>query len=283
MSGATSTELAALRIIAAPIGATVQDAGRNGWLHAGVPPSGPLDATAHAAANLAVGNDPRDAALEIPLGQMCVAALRTIRVSIDGETAVPLAAGAELVIPACPRAVRYLAVAGGFAVAPVLGSRATLLVAGWGGFFGRALRAGDVLPVGSVGEARSHASAVPSVSDPVEPATLRVRPGPHVARMPPSALQQLLAATWVVSRRSDRVGVRLEGAPIARAGDDRGPPAPIIRGAIQITTDGTPIVLGPDHPVTGGYPVLAVMGRASQALLARLRPSRALRFTLEAS
>lgn len=268
-----------IRILAAPAGATVQDAGRTGWLHAGVPPSGPLDATAHAAANVAVGNDPREAALEIPLGELRVASLGPVRVSIDGEAAVTLPSGAELVVPACPRAVRYLAVAGGFAVPLVLGSRSTLLIAGWGGFSGRAVRAGDVLPVGSAGEPAARANAVPSVSAPPEPALIHVQPGPHLARMP-DALAQLIATTWLVSSRSDRVGVRLEGTPIARAGDDRGPPAPMIRGAIQVTTDGTPIALGPDHPVTGGYPVLAVMGRASQAVLARLRPRRALRFAV---
>jgi biotin-dependent carboxylase-like uncharacterized protein len=272
-----------LRILSAPPGATIQDAGRTGWLHAGVPPSGPLDPAAHAAANLAVGNDARDAALEIPLSALRVAAVDAVRISIDGEPARLLASGEELHVPSCPRAVRYLAVAGGFAVLPVLGSRATLLVAGWGGFLGRGVRAGDALPIGSAGPAPPRASAVPSVTEPPDPAELRIQPGPHRARMPAGALEELLATAWRVSSRGDRVGVRLDGAPIARSGDDRGPPAPMIRGAIQITTDGTPIVLGPDHPVTGGYPVLAVLGRASQAVLARLRPGRSLHFVLEAS
>ena len=280
MAGETSASRA-IRIIAAPPGATVQDAGRTGWLHAGVPPSGPLDATAHAAANLGVGNDPRQAALEIPLGALRVAATAAVRIAIDGEPAVSLASGEELLVTPCARAVRYLAVAGGFAVPLVLGSRATLLVAGWGGFEGRCIRAGDVIAVGTARESGSPATAFPSLTDPPEPAVLRVRPGPHVGRMPADALAELVAITWRVSTRGDRVGVRLEGGAIGRAGDDRGPPAPMVRGAIQITTDGTPIVLGPDHPVTGGYPVLAVMGRTSQAVLARLRPHRALRFVVE--
>jgi biotin-dependent carboxylase-like uncharacterized protein len=261
----------------------LQDAGRTGWLHAGVPPSGPLDATAHAAANLAVRNDPRQAALEIPLGALRVAATGPVRVSVDGEAAVSLVCGEELLVTPCARAVRYLAVAGGFAVPLVLGSRATLLVAGWGGFCGRSVRAGDVIPVGTPRESRPPATAAPSPTDPPEPALLRVRPGPHVGRMPAAALAELVAITWRVSTRGDRVGVRLEGGAIGRAGDDRGSPAPMVRGAIQITTDGTPIVLGPDHPVTGGYPVLAVMGRASQGVLARLRPGRALRLVVETS
>jgi biotin-dependent carboxylase-like uncharacterized protein len=275
-----------LRIEIAPPGTTVQDAGRNDWLHAGVPPSGPLDATAHAAANLAVGNEPRAAALEIPFGTLHATPLGATLVSIDGDPPVALAPGQHLVVPPHARAVRYLAVAGGFAVPAILGSRATLVLAGLGGFQGRALRSGDVVPIaeleGGAADSRKPAPiAMPTVVDPPDPAILRVSIGPHLARMPPDALAELTSATWLVSPRSDRVGVRLEGSVIARSGDDRAPPCPMIRGAIQITTDGTPIVLGPDHPVTGGYPVLAVLGRTSQAVLARLRPRRALRFVTD--
>jgi biotin-dependent carboxylase-like uncharacterized protein len=274
-----------LRIEVAPLATTVQDAGRNDWLHAGVPPSGPLDTTAHAAANLAVGNEPRAAALEIPLGTLHATPLGAVLVSIDGEPPMALAPGEPFVVPAHHRAVRYLAVAGGFAVPAVLGSRATLLLAALGGFHGRALRSGDVVPIAEPGpEAaprRPSPIAIPTVLDPPDPAILRLSAGPHLARMPPNALAELTGAIWLVSPRSDRVGVRLEGPPIARNGDDRAPPCPMIRGAVQITTDGTPIVLGPDHPVTGGYPVLAVLGRTSQAVLARLRPKRAVRFVTD--
>jgi allophanate hydrolase subunit 2 len=199
-------------------------------------------------------------------------------VSIDGERPIDLADGGELVVPAVARAVRYLAIAGGVDLPLVLGSRATLVVAGLGGYMGRWLRAGDVL-ASRVSPGRP-AHAVPTVSDPADPAELVVMPGPHVARFPDGALERFLTTTWRVSARSDRVGVRLEGGEIPRLGDDRAPPAPMVRGAIQITTDGTPIVLGPDHPVTGGYPVIAVVSRASQAVLARLRAKRPLCFAL---
>jgi allophanate hydrolase subunit 2 len=101
-----------------------------------------------------------------------------------------------------------------------------------------------------------------------------------MGRFPEGALEQLLDTVWRISARGDRVGVRLDEGTVPRLGDDRAPPAPMVRGAVQITTDGTPIVLGPDHPVTGGYPVIAVVGRASQAVLARLRAKRRLRFAL---
>jgi biotin-dependent carboxylase-like uncharacterized protein len=281
--GCGSWNMASLIVRAAPAGATVQDAGRPGWLSSGVPPSGPLDPTAHAAANLAVGNEPRAAALEIPLGALRIAAVGALTVSVDGEDPRQLADGEELTVSACERAVRYLAVAGGIDVPEVLGSRATLLAAALGGLEGRPVRVGDVLATNELRSERAHPypTARPTVSDPSDPAILVVSPGPHLRRFPKRSWDELLETTWHVSARSDRVGTRLDGAAISRHGEDRAPPAPMVRGAIQITTDGTPIVLGPDHPVTGGYPVLAVVGRASQSLLARLRPKRALRFELD--
>jgi biotin-dependent carboxylase-like uncharacterized protein len=271
-----------LRIVIAPPATTVQDAGRRGLLHAGVPPSGPLDPTAHAAANLAVGNPPGAAAIEIPLGALRIAIHGSAVFSVDGEPAVVRGEGDELVVSSCERAVRYLAVAGGVDVPSVLGSKATLLAAGLGGFQGRALRAGDVIPLSATAHPGSPKTArAPEVPAPADPAVLRVQPGPHLARFPAGAFEHLLAQTWRVSARSDRTGTRLEGTPVPRDRDDRQPPAPMVRGAVQVTTDGTPIVLGPDHPVTGGYLVLAVVGRASQAVLARLRPGRKLTFALE--
>lgn len=270
-----------LRVVSAAPATTVQDAGRGGWLHAGVPPSGPLDPTAHAAANLAVGNRPGAAVIEIPLGALRLTISGAIAWSVDGEDATSGEAGNEIVVPAGERAVRYLAVRGEIDVPVVLGSKATLLSAALGGFEGRPLRAGDVLRVRPDTSAWRRLEHAPGVATPDDGVTLRVRPGPHVGQFPAGALEHLLAGTWRVSPRSDRVGTRLEGAAIPRDRDDRLPPCPMLRGAIQVTTDGTPIVLGPDHPVTGGYPVLAVVTRASQALLARLRPGKGLAFAFD--
>jgi biotin-dependent carboxylase-like uncharacterized protein len=278
---------AELVLVSAQPGAGIQDAGRPGLLSAGIPPSGPLDPEAHAAANLAVGNDAGAAAIEIPLGPMTVRARGPLLVSVDGASAVRLADGQELTVDACTRAVRYLAVAGGIDVPVVLGARATFAAARFGGLGGRFLARGDVVPVVPVAPARSGAPPVlhPGVVDPADPPVLEVIPGPHGRRFPAGALDALLEIAWKVSARSDRVGTRLEGgriprAPAKRDAADLAPPVPMIRGAIQIVTEGTPIVLGPDHPVTGGYPVIAVLARASQPILARLRPGRTLRFAL---
>lgn len=265
-----------LLIVAAPACATVQDRGRPGQLGRGIPPSGPLDPETFAAANAAVGNEPGAAAVEVPLGAIEVEARGAPqRLSVNGGPAVRLAEGERLRVAESERAVRYLAVAGGVEVPVVLGARATLLVAGTGGHLGRPLRRGDVL---AVGEGAGPAGAAPAPVPLDAGAPLVVDPGPHLDRFPRGAYEALLAGPWEVSRLGDRTGVRLTGARVPREGPDLALPVPMIRGAIEVTTDGTPIVLGPDHPTTGGYPVLAVLRPASQASLARRRPGAPVRF-----
>ena len=273
-----------LEIVRVPLGATIQDAGRQGWLASGVP---------HRARSIRSRTRQRTsrwatlrerAAVEIPLGPMVVRARGDLSLSVDGrELATLLADRRGAPVDACERAVRYLAVRGALDVPVVLGARATLAMAQIGGLHGRPLRPGDTLPVAMPEGSTAALTAGPSVTMPPRPALLRVLAGPHARRFPPGALEALLAITWTVSARSDRVGVRLEGGHIPRAfasspAADLDPPVPMVRGVIQIVTDGTPIVLGPDHPVTGGYPVLGVLPRASQAILARLRPGHPLAF-----
>ncbi|TKD13376.1 biotin-dependent carboxyltransferase [Polyangium fumosum] len=268
----------ALVIEAAPACATVQDGGRAGQLARGLPPSGPLDPETHAAANEAVGNTPDAAAIEVPLGALLVRARGDVWISVDGAAPVHLADGDSFRVEEGPRAVRYLAARGGMDVPPALGARATLLVARLGGANGRALRRRDIVPVGDSDRATAQPSrpSAPPADDAM--ATIAIDEGPHRSRFPADALDVLLASTFTVSRLGDRVGQRLEGASIPRDRPDLALPIPMLRGAVQVTTDGTPIVLGPDHPTTGGYPVLAVVRRASLGALARLRPGKTLRF-----
>jgi KipI family sensor histidine kinase inhibitor len=268
-----------LVVLSAQPGTTVQDGGRAGWLARGIPPSGPLDPELHAAANEAVGNRPSAAAIEVPLGSVGLRARGELWVSVDGEAPVRLADGEEWRIAPVSRAVRYVAVRGGIDVPAVLGSRATLLVARMGGLGGRLLRARDVLPVGA--EAQGEGAGAPRGEDGAEAAVV-VDPGPHVDRFPEGALEAFLSSPFGVSRLWDRVGVRLEGAKIPRDRPDLALPVPMVRGAVQVTTDGTPIVLGPDHPTTGGYPVLAVVRPSSWGAFARRRPGESVRFVLGA-
>ena len=268
----------ALVVEAAPAGATVQDCGRPGQLARGLPPSGPLDPETHVAANEAVGNPPDAAAIEVPLGALVVRARGEAWISVDGAAPVHLADGESLRVDEGPRAVRYLAARGGIDVPKALGARATLLVARLGGAGGRVLRKRDVLPLGDPEGAGTQPMQPQTPPEKTEIATLEIDEGPHRSRFPADALDVLLASTFTVSRLGDRVGQRLDGVKIPRQGPDLALPAPMMRGAVQVTTDGTPIVLGPDHPTTGGYPVLVVVRRSSLGALARRRPGEPIRF-----
>jgi len=263
----------------APAGATIQDAGRRGQLQYGMPPSGPLDPDTLANANVAVGNDAGEAALEIPLGRFVLRAKDKIVLSLDGQKPVYLKDGERFEMPENDRFVRYLAFGGGIDVPLVLGSRSTLLVARSGGFSGRPLRKGDIVALADR-NANEMGAALPFAPDDEEIANIVIDPGPHLSRFPQDALAVLSSSTFTISKLVDRVGMRIDGPKIPREGGDSALPAPMIRGAMQIATDGTPIVFGPDHPTTGGYPVLAVVRPSSWGKLARRRPGSAIRFVL---
>ena len=245
---------------------TVQDAGRPGWMHQGIPSGGALVPALLARANRAAGNAPGTAGLEI-VGSVRVRALAGHVMASDDGDARSLS-GDETFDVSCGAArVRYLAVRGGVDVPLVLGSRSTLLTAALGGHLGRALRKGDTLPVGAPSEA-SPRPKIPDVPDLAGP--VRIVPGPDFEAFAAGALELLLRSAYAISPRSDRVGVRLEGPPLARAGDDAGGSAPMVRGAIQVPAAGEAIVLGPDGPTRGGYPVIAtVVGADLGAVMAR--------------
>lgn len=253
-----------IEIVAITGVATVQDGGRPGRMHEGVPPGGALVRSLLGRANAGAFNPPREAALEV-LGTMTVRLHGALFLASDDSIGRPVGAGETWTISSAGVRARYLAVRGGIDVPLVLGSRGTLLVAGLGGCEGRALRKGDRL---RVGHAPRHDEPAPPAPDLLGP--VRVVPGPDLDRFAPGALDVLLAATYVVSARSDRVGIRLSGPPLPRLGDDAGVSAPMVKGAIQVPASGEPIVLGPDHPTTGGYPVLAtILGRDLDGLMGR--------------
>jgi hypothetical protein len=173
--------------------ATIQDQGRFGHRADSVPVSGPLDSETHAAANRAVGNDADAASIELIGGTLTIVALKAIAISIDGAASHRAAAGDRVTLKVGERLTSYLAIAGGLDVPLVLGSRSTLLVAGLGGFHGRALRAGDAL---AIGEASSRA---PSRGEPAERwkrplvTVLGVRRSRKDPRIPGDAFDRLLS------------------------------------------------------------------------------------------
>jgi allophanate hydrolase subunit 2 len=225
-----------------------------------------------ARANVAARNAADAAAIE-SFGKLELEAREDALVAFDDGTARQLSAGRSLTLACDGARVRYVAVRGGIDVPEMLGGRGTLLVASLGGHEGRPLRRGDVLRAGDAAEVDTAMPAAPDLG-----ASVRVVPGPDRGRFPDEALDVLLSSSFVVDARSDRVGVRLVGPALPRLGSDSGPSSPMVRGAIQVPPSGMAVVLGPDHPTTGGYPVLATVIAKDFGSLAARAPGSRVRF-----
>ncbi len=272
-------------VVAAVAGVvTVQDGGRPGRMHEGVPPGGALVPELLARANAAAGNAPGEAALEIVGASTLAVEGGAELVATDAGDVRTLAPGDSLPVACEGARVRYVAVRGGIDVPLVLGGRGTLLAAALGGLAGRPLRRGDRLAARAAPSVhpaaerdRCLANYLPPAPDPAAP--VLVVPGPDLDAFAPGALDALLGSPFLVDARSDRAGVRLIGPALPRAREDTGVSAPMVRGAIQVPA-AAPIVLGPDHPTTGGYPVLATVVRACLGSLFARSPGSAVRFAL---
>lgn len=275
---------------------TVQDLGRPGHAHEGVPPSGALDRPSHRLANRLVGNPATAATLEVTLGGLAVTLggdgpARSV--ALTGAPA-PLRVGGRHAPLYAPVAVRpgetvelglathglrcYLAVAGGIVVPAELGSRSADLLSGLGP---PPLEPGTRLPLGDALAAPAAVDVAAAAGPPAPAAgiaTVAVVPGPRSDRLGPGGWEALVAADWTVAPTSNRVGLRLTGPRLpVLAGEV--PPEGIATGALQLPPGGRPVVFLADHPVTGGYPVVAVVaGEVGLAALAQLRPGAAVRF-----
>ncbi|KUM99534.1 allophanate hydrolase [Streptomyces yokosukanensis] len=270
---------------------TVQDHGRRGHAHLGVPRSGALDAPAMNLANRLLGNAPDAAVLETTLtgcalrpdrGVTVVVGGAPCPVTLDGRPAawgMPLRvpAGAVLDAGGVSAGVRsYVAVAGGIAVEPVLGSRATDLLSGLGP---APLRDGDVLPLGAPAGRPTPPDAAPWPAPPAE-LTLPLRLGPRADWFTPAAPHTLTSATYRVSQHSNRIGLRTEGPPLERVSTGELPSEGMVLGAVQVPPDGRPVVFLHDHPTTGGYPVIGVVAEPALAAAAQAAAGTPIRFTL---
>jgi biotin-dependent carboxylase-like uncharacterized protein len=268
---------------------TVQDRGRPGWASIGVTRSGAADRQAAALANRLVGNDAAAAVLEVTVGGLQVRAGRTLLVAVSGAPAPVTVDGRAAPFDA-PLTLRpgqvlglgnpavglrsYLAVRGGIGVPPVLGSRSTDTLSGLGP---APLRPGDVLPVGALAADEPVVDVAP-VRAPSSRPVLRVLPGPRRDWLAPAAWTALTAEDWTVTPDSDRVGLRLAGPRLDRARTDELPSEGLVPGAVQVPPDGAPVLFLVDHPVTGGYPVLAVVTTDDLPAAAQLRPGDRVRF-----
>ncbi|MFI7448230.1 biotin-dependent carboxyltransferase family protein [Nonomuraea sp. NPDC049714] len=278
--------------------ATVQDLGRHGHAHLGVPGSGAADAASLRLANRLVGNPEGLAGIELTFGLARLRFLAGAWVALAGapcpvwSTARDPGIGAPFWVPeggevrlgAPSWGLRtYLAVRGGIAVEPVLGSRSTDSLSGLGP---PPLRPGMVVPVGMrrgvpVGAVAGLEDIRVDLAPPRPPgaAVLRVLAGPREDWFVPGALAALCAGPYEVSQDSNRVGVRLRGPELARAKEGELPSEGMVTGAVQVPPSGQPIVFLTDHPPTGGYPVIAVVSEADLAIAAQLRPGDEVRFS----
>lgn len=270
---------------------TVQDRGRRGFAHLGVPRSGAVDAPAAAYANRLVGNPPDAAVLETTLGGVTLRAGGTVVAAVAGAPAavtvagrarpfaepVRLRAGETLAVgPATSGLRSYVAFGGGIDTPPVLGSRSTDTLSGLGP---SPLRPGDRLLLGQpVGSA--HGVDVPVVLRYPDAVRIRVVPGPRLDWFAEEALGRLMEAPYTVSSSSNRVGVRLEGRALPRTRHEELPSEGLVLGAVQVPAAGLPLVFLNDHPTTGGYPVVGVVAPDDLAACGQLRPGNRLRFVL---
>lgn len=282
-----------LEVVAVGALALVEDLGRPGHGASGVGRSGAADRAALRLANRLVANAEDAAGVEIVFGGLAVRATGAVTVALTGAPApadvdgtpvghhalVELRSGQVLRLGVPPRGLRtYVAVRGGVDVPAVLGSRSTDTLSGLGP---DKLAEGAVLPIGPEPSALPLVDVAPVPGPPDGTVTLRAVPGPRASYVTdPDAL---VRTAWVASSRSDRVGMRLDGEPLRRTDDAELPSEGMVRGAIQVPPGGQPVVFLADHPVTGGYPVVATVCDADVDRAAQIRPGQGVRFVVLAS
>lgn len=291
--GAT-TPTPAVEVINPGLQLLVQDRGRAGLAALGVPASGAADRVALRDANRAVGNAPGAAVLEgvgpaavrvhgaavaVVTGAQCELTV----IGIDGRmrgvrhgAPFALADGEELEVGAPTRGLRFtIGVRGGIRMPQELGSRSTDTLSGIGP---APLRVGDVLPVGSHAPRAVEPDPLPREL-PGHVVDLDIALGPRADWFTPAASRLLREQEWTVTPRSDRVGIRLRGErPLERAIHAELPSEGAVDGAIQVPADGQPVVFGPDHPTTGGYPIIGALTDAARDVAGQLAPGARIRF-----
>lgn len=274
--------------------ALVEDLGRPGHAQLGVAVSGAFDRRSLRLANRLVGNPEGAACIEALLGGLSIEFTEPVVVAVTGaggdlrvggrsrprSTPLYLRPGDTLTLGAPVVGIRsYVAVAGGLRALPrLLGSAATDPTNGLGP---PPLRTGDVLELGPEPTTPPpHVELAESATVPAGEVTLRAAWGPRADWITEGDRRALTSARWVVSADSDRVGTRLEGPVLERAVSGELPSEAMIRGAVQVPSSGQPVVLGPDHPTTGGYPVPLVVADPDTDRLGQLAPGVGLRFDI---
>lgn len=272
--------------------ALIEDLGRPGLAHMGVGRSGAADRRSHTLANRLVANPGDRATIEVTFGGLTARVLGAgkegVAIAVTGADTDPAVDGipfgtnsihhthdGEVITLGAPHSGlrTYLAVRGGIDVEPVLGSRSYDVMSAIGP---QPLQPGDVLPVGerTADFPELDQAPVAAISDDV--LELRVVPGPRDDWFLDPDI--LIRTNWQATTKSDRVGTRLVGMPLEYRRPDRQLPSEgATRGAIQVPPNGFPVILGPDHPVTGGYPVIGVIADDDLDKVAQVRPGQTVR------
>lgn len=272
---------------------TLQDLGRPGHAHLAVPRAGAADLPAHLLANKLIGNPAHAATLETTLTGVTLSLMCQAWVSVTGAVApvtvdqrpvnwglpVLLERGQTLNVGQATYGLRsYVAVSGGFAATPVLGSRSRDILAGVGP---DPLTDGQQLPLGPSGQPPAQLDFAPWPV-PCEDPVLAVTPGPRDDWFSPTAMSLLLSERWTVTPDSNRIGIRLAGRILPRTRHGELHSEGTVMGAVEVPPDGQPLIFLNDHPTTIGYPVIATVSPASLAACAQVRPGQSVRFTLRA-
>lgn len=281
---------------------SVQDMGRTGFRRFGVGRSGAADSLAFEAGNRLLGNDPNAAAIEFTLGRATLRFHADMRVALTGAECGANLDGApvwswyafnvrkdqRLTLPAAHGGTRtYLCVSGGIDVPLVMNSRSTDLQSGFGGFEGRALREGDLLPVGRTGidETREPLGILaPAWSlpfgQPDDIRAIRLLAGPEYDDFEPASQAAFWQSAWTISPQSNRMGLRMQGRALARRPERSADLLShgVVPGVVQVPPSGQPIALMSDAQTTGGYPKIGVVIGADLWRLAQTPPGNSVRF-----
>ena len=290
-----------IRVLRPGLLTTLQDHGRHGFQHVGLCPGGAMDPVALSLANALVGNEAEEAALEMTVIGPELLFERDTLVAVCGaefkgsfphNRPVLAAAGSRFNVGRAVRGARaYLAVAGGFAVEPVLGSRSTFLPGRFGGFQGRPLKHCDVLPLRDAAvsarfeklkktkDGSVRWSAPPLTLPDREPILVHVMEGQHFGEFDAASQRSFFDTVWRVAPESNRMGFRLAGPAIVRATGDEILSGPTCLGSVLVPANGVPIALMADHQTTGGYPRIAEIVSADVPRLAQLAPGATVHFT----
>ncbi|PRZ40572.1 biotin-dependent carboxylase-like uncharacterized protein [Antricoccus suffuscus] len=280
-----------IEIVATGLEATVQDVGRSGWAHLGVPRAGAADLAAYDLANRLVGNPADAAAVEFLLGGLAVRFTEPtsfaltgapVPVTLDGRgvdmaTTTYAATGQKLVTGRAIYGLRtYLGVGGGIDVERVLGSRSSDTLSGLGP---PRLTDGDTLPIGRhSGTSGTPTDVVVDTASATDEIEVRFIRGPRADFFSDQARELFEAARWTVSSDINRVGARLEGPRLEYAGDVQLPSEGMLVGSVQVPPSGQPIIFLANHPPSGGYPIIGVVIGADVGKVAQAEPGKTVHF-----